>query len=125
MIPHDSTPHPNQAALRVLEQLQRTFCFMQFSKRRYFDPRPFVDACKTLNLNFNVYHQNDAAEFCDQLLDRIENATQGDTLLSLSHTSLSHTYSHLSNTYTNIHLALTHTSLSPTPHLSHIHTTRT
>ena len=67
----------DEAALRVLEQLQRTFCFMQFSKRRYFDPRAFVDACKTLNLNFNVYHQNDAAEFCDQLLDRIENATQG------------------------------------------------
>jgi ubiquitin carboxyl-terminal hydrolase 9/24 len=67
----------DEAALRVLEQLQRTFCFMQFSKRRYYDPRSFVDACKTLNLNFNVYHQNDAAEFCDQLLDRIENATQG------------------------------------------------
>ena len=67
----------DEAALRVLEQLQRTFCFMQFSKRRYYDPRAFVDACKTLNLNFNVYHQNDAAEFCDQLLDRIENATQG------------------------------------------------
>jgi hypothetical protein len=61
-----------EAAYRVLEQLQRTFCFMKYSKKRYFDPRPFVDACKTLNLNFNVYHQNDAAEFCDQLFDRIE-----------------------------------------------------
>ena len=73
----DPLSERDEAALRVLEQLQRTFCFMQFSKRRYFDPRAFVDACKTLNLNFNVYHQNDAAEFCDQLLDRIENATQG------------------------------------------------
>ena len=73
----DPLSERDEAALRVLEQLQRTFCFMQSSKKRYFDPRAFVDACKTLNLNFNVYHQNDAAEFCDQLLDRIENATQG------------------------------------------------
>jgi len=65
------------AAYRVLEQLQRAFCFMKLSKRRFFDPLPFVDACKSLNLNFNVYHQNDAAEFYDQLLDRIETATKG------------------------------------------------
>ena len=64
-------------AYRVLEQLQRTFMFMKHSKRRYFDPRPFVEACKTLNMNFSVYQQNDAAEFYDQLLDRIEIATKG------------------------------------------------
>jgi ubiquitin C-terminal hydrolase len=64
-------------AYRVLEQLQRTFCFLKYSKRKYFDPRPLVEACKSLNLNFNVYHQNDATEFYDQLLDRIETATKG------------------------------------------------
>lgn len=67
----------DDAAYRVLEQLQRTFCFLKYSKKRYFDPRPFVEACISLNMNFNVYHQNDAAEFCDQLLDRIETATKG------------------------------------------------
>ena len=67
----------DDAAYRVFEQLQRTFCFLKYSKKRYFDPRPFVEACKTLNMNFNVYHQNDAAEFCDQLLDRIETSTKG------------------------------------------------
>lgn len=66
-----------EGAFRVLEQLQRTFCFLKLSKRKYFDPRPLVEACKTLNLNFNVYHQNDATEFYDQLLDRIETATKG------------------------------------------------
>lgn len=66
------------AARRVLEQLQRAFCFMKYSKRRFFDPKPFVDACKTLNMSFNVYHQNDAAEFYDQLLDRLETATKGE-----------------------------------------------
>lgn len=66
-----------EGANRVLEQLQRAFCFLQFSKKRFYDPRPLVEACRTLNLNFDVYHQNDAAEFCDQLLDRIETATKG------------------------------------------------
>lgn len=65
------------AAIRVMEQLQRTFAFMKLSKKKYFDPRPFVDACKTLNLSFNVFHQNDASEFCDQLLDRVETASKG------------------------------------------------
>ncbi|KAJ1428285.1 hypothetical protein B484DRAFT_396870 [Ochromonadaceae sp. CCMP2298] len=67
------------AAYRVLEQLQRTFCFLKLSKRRFFDPVQFVEACRCLNLNFNVYHQNDAAEFCDQLLDRLETATKGNS----------------------------------------------
>jgi ubiquitin C-terminal hydrolase len=66
-----------ESAYRVLDQLQRTFCFMKYSKKRFFDPVELVEACKTLNLNFNVYHQNDAAEFFDQLLDRIETATKG------------------------------------------------
>lgn len=66
-----------EAAYRVLEQMQRTFCFLLHSKKKYFDPRPLIDACKTLNLSFNVYHQNDASEFCDQLLDRIETAAKG------------------------------------------------
>lgn len=67
----------DESAERVLEQLQRTFCFMKASKRRYFDPKPFVEACKNLNLNYNVYHQNDASEFCDNLLDRLETAMKG------------------------------------------------
>jgi ubiquitin C-terminal hydrolase len=67
----------DDAANRVLEQLQRAFCFLEYSKKRFYDPRPLVEACKVLNLNFDVYHQNDAAEFCDQLLDRIETATKG------------------------------------------------
>lgn len=61
-----------EAALRVVEQLQRTFVYLKRSQRKYYDPRPLVEACKSLNLNYNIYHQNDAAEFYDQLLDRIE-----------------------------------------------------
>lgn len=64
-------------AYLVFEQLQRTFYFMKHSKKKYFDPRLLVDACKSLNLNFDVYQQNDAAEFYDQILDRIEIATKG------------------------------------------------
>ena len=76
-VPIAAVTESDDAAYRVFEQLQRTFCFLKYSKKRYFDPRPFVDACKSLNMNFNVYHQNDAAEFCDQLLDRIETSTKG------------------------------------------------
>jgi ubiquitin carboxyl-terminal hydrolase 9/24 len=65
------------AAFRVMEQLQRAFTFMKLSKKKYFDLRPFVDSCKSLNLSFNVYHQNDASEFCDQLLDRVETVAKG------------------------------------------------
>jgi ubiquitin C-terminal hydrolase len=83
VMPADNLPMPEplqekeEGAYRVLEQLQRTFCFLKLTKRKYFDPRPLVEVCKTLNLNFNVYHQNDATEFYDQLLDRIETATKG------------------------------------------------
>ena len=66
-----------EGAYRVLDQLQRTFCFLKLSKRWFFDPVQFVEACRSLNLNINVYHQNDAAEFSDQLLDLIETATKG------------------------------------------------
>ena len=66
-----------KAAYRVLDQLQRTFCFLKLSKRRLFDPVQFVEACRSLNLNFNVCHQNDAAEFAEKLLDRIETVTKG------------------------------------------------
>jgi ubiquitin C-terminal hydrolase len=73
----DPVTEREEAAYRVLDQLQRVFYFMKHSMRRSFDPRPFVDACKSLNMNFNVYQQNDASEFCDQLLDRISTATKG------------------------------------------------
>ena len=66
----------DENAFRVLDQLQRTFCFLLNSKRRFFDPKSLVDACATLNLNYNVYQQNDVTEFFDQLSDRIEMATK-------------------------------------------------
>ncbi len=36
-----------------------------------------IESCKTLNLNFNMNHQNDATEFYDQLLERLETAMKG------------------------------------------------
>ena len=64
-----SSAGPAAAHLLLLEA--------KLSKRRFFDPVQFVEACRSLKLNFNVYHQNDAAEFVDQLLDRIETVTKG------------------------------------------------
>ncbi|KAG7400469.1 Ubiquitin carboxyl-terminal hydrolase 34 [Phytophthora boehmeriae] len=60
------------ATLEVLRQLQRTFCYLRDSEMRYFNPKAFVDSCTCLNLEFSVYQQNDATEFCDKLLDRLE-----------------------------------------------------
>ena len=70
-----------EAAQRLLEQMQRTFCYLQSSEKRFFDPLLLVEACKCLNLNYSVYQQNDAAEFCDQLLDKLEEALKGSPQL--------------------------------------------
>ncbi|DAZ98627.1 TPA: hypothetical protein N0F65_000822 [Lagenidium giganteum] len=61
-----------EATLEVLRQVQRTFCYLRDSEMRYFNPKALVDSCKCLNLEFSVYQQNDASEFCDKLLDRLE-----------------------------------------------------
>lgn len=61
-----------EATLEVLRQVQRTFCYLRDSEMRYFNPKAFVESCKCLNLEFSVYQQNDATEFCDKLLDRLE-----------------------------------------------------
>lgn len=66
-----------ESAQRVLEQMQRTFCYLASSEKRFFDPRHLVEACKCLNLNYSVYQQNDASEFCDKLLDSLEAALKG------------------------------------------------
>ncbi|OQR84903.1 ubiquitin-specific protease [Achlya hypogyna] len=60
------------ATVEVLRQVQRTFWYLQESEMRYFNPKALVEACKCLNLEFSVYQQNDASEFCDKLLDRLE-----------------------------------------------------
>ncbi|RHY37999.1 hypothetical protein DYB34_007273 [Aphanomyces astaci] len=62
----------DEATVEVLRQVQRTFWYLQESEMRYFNPKALVEACKCLNLEFSVYQQNDASEFCDKLLDRLE-----------------------------------------------------
>ena len=62
----------DEAAVQVLEQVQRTFLHLRDGKRRFFDPIRLVDACRCLNLRYSVNLQNDASEFCDKLLDRVE-----------------------------------------------------
>ncbi|TMW63070.1 hypothetical protein Poli38472_005688 [Pythium oligandrum] len=63
-----------EATMEVLRQVQRTFCYLRDSEMRYYNPKALIDACKCLNLEFSVYQQNDASEFCDKLLDRLETA---------------------------------------------------
>jgi ubiquitin carboxyl-terminal hydrolase 9/24 len=87
--PRRCTPQVAQERVqtqRVLEQVQRTFCYLQASEKRYFDPRQLVEACKCLNLQYSVYQQNDASEFCDQLLDKLEASLKGTSQLRDLHT---------------------------------------
>ncbi|KAH9155126.1 hypothetical protein AeRB84_002882 [Aphanomyces euteiches] len=62
----------DEATVEVLRQVQRTFWYLKESEMRYYNPKALVEACKCLNLEFSVYQQNDASEFCDKLLDRLE-----------------------------------------------------
>lgn len=62
----------DEATAQVLEEVQRTFLHLRDGERRFFDPNRLVDACRCLNLEYLVHQQNDASEFCDKLLDRVE-----------------------------------------------------
>jgi len=64
-------------ATHVLEELQRTFMHLQASEKRAFDPRPLVAASKALGLEYNVFQQNDASEFYDKLMSKLEDALCG------------------------------------------------
>ncbi|RHY33280.1 hypothetical protein DYB32_001748 [Aphanomyces invadans] len=57
----------DDATVEVLRQVQRTFWYLKESEMRYYNPKALC-----LNLEFSVYQQNDASEFCDKLLDRLE-----------------------------------------------------
>jgi len=60
------------AARRMLEELQRTFVYLETSKKRYFDPRSLVEASNCLRLEYDVWQQNDASEYQTKLLDMLE-----------------------------------------------------
>lgn len=57
---------------KLLEEVQRTFVNLAEARGRCFDPRSFVEASNCLKLEFDVWQQNDAAEFAMKLLDRLE-----------------------------------------------------
>jgi len=62
-----------KSSRRLLEEVQRTFIHLdEGSRGRCFDPRALVEACYCLKLEFDVWQQNDAAEFAIKLLDRLE-----------------------------------------------------
>lgn len=74
------TMTPTEATALVLEQVQRTFVHLRDGERRFFDPIRLVEACRCLNLEYLVHQQNDASEFCDKLLDRIESGMRAGQL---------------------------------------------
>jgi len=77
--PADAKPvtEADEKAIKIFDELQRVFCYLKYSNKRFYDPRQFVEACKTLNMNYDVYSQNDSTEFYAQVLDRMETAMKG------------------------------------------------
>jgi len=65
---------PLEQTTRVLEQMQRTFLHLSRSEKRSFDPRPLVEASTCMALEYNVFQQNDAPEFYDKLMQKLESA---------------------------------------------------
>lgn len=64
---------PDEASSRkLLEEVQRTLVNLDEARGRCFDPRSLVEASHCLKLEFDVWQQNDASEFCLKLLDRLE-----------------------------------------------------
>ena len=57
---------------KLLEEVQRTFVNLHEARGRCYDPRALVEASHCLKLEFDVWQQNDAAEFATKLLDRLE-----------------------------------------------------
>jgi len=80
---NESSRQCEVASLEVLRQLQRAFRFLRDGEVGCYDPRPFVDACAVLNLQFPVTSQNDASEFYDKLLDNLERCLKGSPALKV------------------------------------------
>ncbi len=57
---------------KLLEELQKTFVYLKEQRGRCYDPRSLVEASHCLNLQFDVWQQNDASEYATQLFDRLE-----------------------------------------------------
>jgi hypothetical protein len=65
------------AEATLLLELQRVFVWLQLGDVRAVDPSVFVHACSCLGLEYNVLHQNDAAEYLDKLVACVEKRMKG------------------------------------------------
>jgi len=57
-------------------QTQRLFSYLQDCQLGLYNTDQLVDACSNLNLEYNVRSMNDAPEFFDKLLDKIDEVCQ-------------------------------------------------
>ena len=53
----DEVQQARKDAYNVLSELQRCFCYMLWSNYTYYDPKPLVDACQCLRMEYTVYQQ--------------------------------------------------------------------
>ena len=67
---------PKEAA-DILKELKRMFTFLKYSESKSYNTTAFVERCRSLQLTNDVLSQNDAAEFCDKLVDCLECCLKG------------------------------------------------
>ncbi|GMH86528.1 hypothetical protein TrVE_jg4673 [Triparma verrucosa] len=62
----------NENARKMLEELQKTFVSLSSTTSPAYNPRSLVSTSSCLKLEFDVYQQNDAAEYQTKLFDKLE-----------------------------------------------------
>eukprot|EP01138_Halocafeteria_seosinensis_P009856 gb/GECG01010067.1/.p1 GENE.gb/GECG01010067.1/~~gb/GECG01010067.1/.p1 ORF type:complete len:2477 (+),score=252.87 gb/GECG01010067.1/:1-7431(+) len=61
----------------LLLELQRTFLWLSEASSKAYDPTPFLETLDVLGLPHPVFHQNDASELCEKLVDALEQRLGG------------------------------------------------
>ena len=61
----------------LLLELQKTFLWLSEATCKAYDPSPFLETLDVLGLPHPVFHQNDASELCEKLVDALEQRLQG------------------------------------------------
>jgi hypothetical protein len=60
---------PAGLGLEPVRKLKETFIHLNEGTMSYYDPVCLVIACREMNMNYDVYSQNDASEFFDKIID--------------------------------------------------------
>eukprot|EP01029_Cantina_marsupialis_P022610 TRINITY_DN5523_c0_g1_i1.p1 TRINITY_DN5523_c0_g1~~TRINITY_DN5523_c0_g1_i1.p1 ORF type:complete len:1765 (-),score=588.41 TRINITY_DN5523_c0_g1_i1:169-5421(-) len=78
----NSTLERQRDTRNLIMELKKTFANLKLTVNSAYDPEAFVRACSCLKLEYDVFQQNDSAEFFDKIVDRIEEGLKGTDALA-------------------------------------------